>query len=122
MKRATRRIGEKLLILFAMGMLGGYVHRLEVAEAVGPREQAVLGGLGLLVLVAVLSDLWRSDEFERRLHALSMSAGFFGGGLAALGVGVLQAGGAAPLSWAWMFVVMMVVATVTWAGAAIYYR
>jgi hypothetical protein len=122
MERATRRVGEKLLILFALGVLGGYAHRLELADVVGVREQVVLGVVGLFVLGAVLADVWRSDEFERRLHAISMSAGFFGGGMAALGLGVLQVGGVSPSSWVWLFVVMMVVATVTWAGAAIYYR
>jgi len=110
MKRSTSRTIE-IGINFSVGLVMGGIlawRYVEAGQVVTPGIAQLLTLMGVVQLVVLMIDAWRSDELERRRCYVASFVGFMGTGLVMVAAGFLQAMGWPELNWGWAFPVMLV--------------
>ena len=115
MKHSTRRTLEKWIVPGIVGGVFGAVYGW--SEAGGNDAEALLLVAGLVGLALSAWDMWRSDEMERRIYFVAMTASFFGTGATVLVAGLAQLLGAPVPNWGWATVPLFVFYVVGWWAA-----
>ena len=110
MKRSTRRTIE-VSINFTVGLVMGGILAwmyIKAGRRVTPEIAQLLTLVGVVQLVVLVVDAWRSDELERRRCYVASFVGFMGTGLVTVVAGLLQSMGWPELNWGFVLPLMLV--------------